>query len=142
MAIFTASPFLDPTLGGQTTNTALYQTAFRWATSEGSAGSGTGNQIYCDDNHGALYSGHDCVTLGGIPALSASGAFASTCAEATIKPDFTMDNGYYVWPRVINDGPGLHRSTSRQYMTIANTDDALTGLTASRKATVLPNHGC
>jgi arylsulfatase A-like enzyme len=119
-------PFIDPTLGGQTTNTALYPDGFPLGEQRGVCWfQGPGNQIYCDDNNGALYTGHDCVTLGGIPALTAGGAFASTCAQATVKPSFTNDNGYYVWDRVINDGPGLHLSTSRRYMTIANTDDAL-----------------
>ncbi len=119
-------PFIDPTLGGQTTNTALYPCAFPTGNQRGVCWfQGPGNQIHCENNNGAGYTGHECVTLGGIPALTASGAFARTCSEATIKPAFTNDNGYYVWPRVINDGPGLHRSTSRQYMSIANTDDAL-----------------
>jgi hypothetical protein len=122
-------PFIDSTLGNQTTNTALYPCGFPTGSQPGVCWfQGPGNQIHCDDNNGAGYTGQDCVTLGGIPALTASGAFARTCAEATIKPAFTNDNGYYVWPRVINDGPGLHRSTSRQYMSIANTDDALTWL--------------
>ena len=119
-------PFIDPTLGGQTTNTTLFPCGFPTGNQRGVCWfQGPGNQIHCDDNNGAGYTGQDCVTLGGIPALTAAGAFARTCAEATIKPAFTNDNGYYVWERVINNGPGLHRSTARQYMSIANTDDAL-----------------
>lgn len=119
-------PFIDTTLGGQTTNTALYPCGFPSGDRRGVCWfQDQGNQIRCDDNQGALYTGNDCVSLGGIPALTAKGRFAGTCAEATIQPDFTLYNGYYAWPRVINDGQGLKQSTSRQYMSIANTDDAL-----------------
>src|SRR5262249_49648336 len=114
------------TLGGQTTNKALYPYGFPLGDQRGVCWfQGPGNQIHCDDNQGKGYTGHDCVTLGGIPALTATGGFARTCAEATTRPDFTVYNGYYVWPQVINDGSALRTATSRQYMSIANTDLAV-----------------
>jgi arylsulfatase A-like enzyme len=119
-------PFIDPTLGGQIADTTRYPCGFPLGEQRGVCWFyGPGNQIRCDDNHGAGYTGHDCVTLGGIPALDASGDFASTCAEATIQPAFTNYNGYYVWPQVINDRGRLQQSTVRQYMSVFNTDTAI-----------------
>jgi arylsulfatase A-like enzyme len=118
-------PFIDQTLGGQTTN-HLYPYGFPVGDQRGVCWfQGPGKQIYCDDNQGKGYTGQDCVTKGGIPALNARGDFARTCAEATIRPNFTNYNGYYVWPQVINDGPAVHTAMSRQYMSTANTDLAL-----------------
>ncbi|MGN6552234.1 MAG: sulfatase-like hydrolase/transferase [Verrucomicrobiota bacterium] len=118
-------PSIDATLGGQTTNTALYPCGFPTGSQRGVGWFQKSGKTYCDDNNGAGYTGHECVMLGGIPALTVSGAFAQSCAEATLTPDFTLYNGYYVWPRVVNEGKHLTRSTSREYMSIANTDDAL-----------------
>jgi arylsulfatase A-like enzyme len=119
-------PFIDPTLGGQTTNATRYPCGFPTGNQRGVCWfQGPGNQIHCDNNSGAGYTGHDCVTLGGIPALTASGDFARFVAEATIEPDFTVNNGYYAWPQVINDGPATNSSINRQYMSMFNTDTAL-----------------
>jgi arylsulfatase A-like enzyme len=119
-------PFIDKTLGLQTTNIGLYPYGFPVGDQRGVCWfQGPGNQIHCGDNGGKGYSGLDCITLGGIPALTATGAFAQTCAEATIRPYFTNYNGYYVWPQVINNGSGLHRTPVRQYMSIYNTDTAI-----------------
>ncbi len=85
-----------------------------------------GNQARFDNNDGQGYTGKLCATLGGIPALDGNGDFTLTCPpEAGCKvPDFTLLNGYYVWAQVINDHSGLHRSTSRKYMTTFQTDAA------------------
>ena len=120
-------PSIDPTLGGQTTNTALYPSGFPLGQARGAGWfQGPQNAIHCDDNHGAGYTGQECVQLGGIPALTPSGGFAPTCLEATIQPAFNLYNGYYAWPRVVNDGNQVTSSTiARKYMATAQTDDAL-----------------
>ena len=119
-------PFIDTTLGGQTTDPTLYPNGFPFGPERGACWfQGPQGTIYCDDNKGAGYTGQECVEAGGIPALTAGGGFAPTVAEATIQPVFTNYNGYYVWPRVINNGKNLTRSTSRKYMTTAQTNDAL-----------------
>jgi len=119
-------PFIDKTLGGQTTNTTKYPYGFPLGNQRGVCWfQGPGNQIHCDDNQGKGYTGPDCMALGGIPALTATGDLAQTCAAATIRPYFTNYNGYYAWPQVINDGPAVHTATARQYMSSANTDIAL-----------------
>lgn len=128
-------PFIDATLGGQTTDTTLYPSGFPFGPKRGVGWfQGIRDSVYCDDNHGKGYTGQLCVKLGGIPALTVNGQFAKTIAEATIKPHFTNYNGYYVWPRVVNNGKRLSKSTSREYMTTAQTNDALRWIkTQSRK---------
>ncbi len=129
-------PFIDTTLGGQTTDTTLYPSGFPFGPDRGVCWfQGIRGSVYCDDNRGSGYTGQQCVKLGGIPALTAGGAFAKTIAEATIKPDFENYNGYYVWPRVVNNAKGVIRSTSREYMTTAQTNDALQWIkTQSRRS--------
>ncbi|MEO5916071.1 MAG: sulfatase-like hydrolase/transferase [Luteolibacter sp.] len=129
-------PFIDTTLGGQTADTTLYPSGFPFGPERGACWfQGIRDAVYCDDNRGNGYTGQQCVKLGGIPALTASGAFAKTISEATIKPNFDNYNGYYVWPRVVNNGKGVTQSTSREYMTTAQTDDALQWIkTKSRKS--------
>ena len=40
--------------------------------------------------------------LGGIPALDAQGDFSPTCRQAAGSgPDFTIPNGYYIWPKAV-----------------------------------------
>ncbi len=80
---------------------------------------------FCDDNGGAGFTGQECVALGGIPALDAGGDFAATCDEAAGVPDFTVGNGYYVWPLVINQNAAAQTLTSRQYVTTQQTDAAI-----------------
>ncbi len=79
----------------------------------------------CDDMGGAGYTGLDCLTLGGIPALNAGGQFAQSCDDTVGPPDFEMTNGYYVWPKTRNHHNGVQNSTSREYMTIDHTDQAI-----------------
>ena len=127
-------PFLDATIGGQTTDTTRYPCGYPLGDQRGVCWfQGPGNQIRCDNNKGAGYTGHDCVTLGGIPALKKNGDFATTCSDATIRPDFANYNGYYVWPQVINDHAGLHRSTVREYMSVFQTDTAINWLQTHRR---------
>jgi arylsulfatase A-like enzyme len=119
-------PYIDPTLGGQTTNTTLYSSGFPVGSALGVGWfEDAQTNIYCDDNGGALYTGHQIVQMGGIPALNQSGGFAASIADATITPSFTNNNGYYVWPRTINDGTNVSLTTDRRYMVTAQTDDAL-----------------
>jgi arylsulfatase A-like enzyme len=82
-------------------------------------------QIYCDDNNGAGYTGQECVTLGGIPALDVNGNFAPTVKDAAKVPDFTLFNAYYVWPRIVLEGSVVQSDFARQYMATAQTDAAL-----------------
>lgn len=119
-------PYIDATLGGQTTNTALYPSGFPLGSTRGVCWFlGPQTNIYCDDNNGALYTGQECVQSGGIPALNQSGGFAASIAEATIVPTFTNYNGYYAWPRTINNGTNVSQVLDRKYMVTAQTDDAL-----------------
>ncbi|HUF62908.1 MAG TPA: hypothetical protein VMN36_12595 [Verrucomicrobiales bacterium] len=87
--------------------------------------------IGCDDNNGQGYTGKQAVNLGGIPALNAAGGFAESCGEAlssgrTVqfqKPDGSPQfNGYYVWPRIINDGKTVIKGAGRGYAVTAQTD--------------------
>ena len=119
-------PSIDLTLGGQTTDTSLYPSGFPFGPEKGACWfQSPQGDIYCDDNNGKGYTGQQCVQLGGIPALTEGGGFAPTTAEATIQPVFNNYNGYYVWPRVVNNDKGVTQSASREYMTTAQTDDAL-----------------
>lgn len=119
-------PFIDVTLGGQTTNKALYPCGFPVGPERGVCWfQGPSANLYCDDNNGAGYTGQECVQLGGIPALRADGGFAATCLEATIPPDFSVYSGYYVWPRTLNSGTNVAQTVDRRYMVTAQTDDAV-----------------
>jgi arylsulfatase A-like enzyme len=119
-------PFIDTTLGGQTSDHTLYPSGFPLGSTRGVCWfQGPQGVIYRDDKNGAGYTGQECVLAGGIPALTSSGAFARMLSEATIEPDFSKFNGYYVWPRVVNQGGSFSRSISREYMTTAHTNDAL-----------------
>jgi arylsulfatase A-like enzyme len=120
-------PYIDPTLGGQTTNTALYPCGFPTGQARGVAWfqDAQTTNIYCDDNNGAGYTGQQCVQAGGIPALDAKGNFATNCSVAAMVPDFTINNGYYAWPRTVNLGTNISVSLSRKYMVTAQTDDAV-----------------
>jgi arylsulfatase A-like enzyme len=119
-------PYIDATIGGQTTNTALYPSGFPVGPARGVCWFlGPQTNIYCDDNNGAGYTGQECVQLQGIPALDANGGFATNCLDATITPSFTNYNAYYAWPRTINDGTNINLTLDRRYMATAQTDDAL-----------------
>ena len=126
-------PYIDPTLGGQTTNTTLYPCGFPVGPTHGVCWfQGPQTNIYCDDNHGAGYTGQQCVEMGGIPALNVIGGFATNIADATIVPDFTVNNGYYAWPRTINDGTNVSQVLTRKYMVTAQTDDAIAWIQQQR----------
>lgn len=119
-------PYIDATIGGQTTNTALYPSGFPVGPARGACWFlGPQTNIFCDDNSGAGYTGQECVQMEGIPALNASGGFATNIADATITPVFTNYNGYYAWPRTINAGTNINLTMDRRYMATAETDDAL-----------------
>lgn len=129
-------PAIDVTLGGQyTKDTTKYASGFPIGSERGVGWfQNSANPAKCDDNNGAGYSGQQTVALGGIAALDARGNFASTCANAIgSAPDFTVANGYYVWPLVIADAGGLETAKSRQYMTIAQTDAAIQWIHTQKK---------
>ena len=126
-------PYIDPTLGSQTTNTTLYPCGFPTGPARGVGWFlGPQTNIYCDDNNGAGYTGQEIVQTGGIPALDASGNFATSCSVAAITPDFTINNGYYAWPRTINIGTNVNVSLARKYMVTAQTDDAVSWIQQQR----------
>ena len=120
-------PYIDTTLGGQTDDESLYPCGFPFGPERGGCWfKGPQDVVYFDDNKGLGYTGQECVEMGGIPALTATGGFAQTRADAAKKPDFTIYNGYYAWPQVINKGGKVTGpSNARVYMTTAQTDDAL-----------------
>jgi arylsulfatase A-like enzyme len=123
-------PSIDRTLGRQTDVSTLYAFGFPTGLTRGVGWfQRAGGAPEPDDNSGAGYLGQEVVARGGIPALTASGEFATTIAEALAgatsrggPPDFSLFNGYYVWPRVINDRGVVRQSTSRTYMTQDQTD--------------------
>jgi hypothetical protein len=132
-----APPGIDVTLGGQyTKDTTKYASGFPIGSQPGVAWFQASNgQVRCDNNQGAGYTGQQAVALGGIPALDASGNFASTCADAAGSgPNFTTPNGYYVWPLVVADASGLQATQSRQYMTTAQTNAAVAWIQTQGKA--------
>jgi Sulfatase len=129
-------PGIDVSLGGQyTKDTSKYASGFPIGAQLGvSWFQGTDGQGRCTDNKGAGYTGQQAVALGGIPALNAAGTFAATCAEAQGSgPNFTIFNGYYVWPQVIANASGVQTMTSRQYMTTAQTGAAIEWIRAQQK---------
>lgn len=128
-------PYIDPTLGGQTTNTTLYPCGFPTGAARGVGWfQDAQNNIYCDNNNGAGYTGQEIVQAGGIPALDASGNFATNISVATITPDFTISNGYYAWPRTVNPGTNASNppALARKYMVTAQTDDAISWIQSQR----------
>ena len=129
-------PYIDPTLGGQTANKALYPCGFPTGAARGVGWfQDAQNNISCKDNNGAGYTGQEIVQAGGIPALDASGNFATDCSLATIQPDFTINNGYYAWTRTLNLGTKLSRqSLARKYMVTAQTDDAISWIKSQRSS--------
>ena len=131
-----APPGIDVSLGGQyTKDTSKYPSGFPIGAQRGvSWFQASSGQVRCDDNQGAGYTGQQAVTLGGIPALDAGGDFAPTCAKAVGSgPDFTIFNGYYVWPQVIANASGVQTSTSRQYLSTAQTGAAIQWIRAQGK---------
>jgi Sulfatase len=122
-------PFIDQSVGGQfETNTTTYSCGFPTGNQKGSCWFvDQGNKPRFDNNQGQGYTGKQCATLGGIPALDGKGDLTLTCSAqaACTVPDFTLLNGYYAWEQVINDGSGLHRSIVRQYMSSFQTDAAI-----------------
>lgn len=118
----------DPTLGRQyTKDTTKYSCGFPTGPKRGAAWFQTSPQdIRCDDNQRAGFTGQEAVARGGIPALDPTGELALTCREATgAKPDFSTLNGYYVWPQTVDDSRVVVEPTARQYMTTAQTDAAI-----------------
>jgi hypothetical protein len=131
-----APPGIDVTLGGQyTKDSTKYASGFPIGPQPGAGWFQASNgQIRCNDNAGAGYTGQHAVTLGGIPALNAAGDFAANCAAAqSAPPNFATFNGYYVWPQVIADAGGVQTSTSREYMTTAQTVAAVAWIQAQAK---------
>jgi hypothetical protein len=131
-----APPGIDVTLGGQyTKDTTKYASGFPIGAQRGASWFQASNgKVQCNDNAGAGYTGQQAVTLGGIPALNAAGNFAANCGEAHGSgPNFTTLNGYYVWPQVIADASGVQTSTSRQFMTTAQTAAAITWIAQGRR---------
>jgi len=128
-------PYIDPTLGSQTVDTTLYPCGFPTGQTRGVCWFQDAQaNAYCDDNNGAGYTGQECVEAGGIPALNASGGFAADISEATIIPDFTINNGYYAWPRTINDGTTVSQVLTRKYMVTAQTDDSIAWIQQQRQS--------
>lgn len=133
-------PSIDTSLGGQIDDPSRYPFGLPTGTAKGvgwfQRPDGT---IAADDNGGAGYAGVEIVARGGIPALDLTGAFATSISAAQaaaaargVLPDFSRDNGYYVWPRVINDGGKVTRSTARTYMTTDQTDVSIDWIRAQQ----------
>ena len=117
-------PDIDTTVGGQTDT--VYSCGFpTGAEPIGACWFEAANGMpMCVDAGGAL-TALDCLTMGGIPALDADGNVASSCADAVGPPDFSSTNGYYVWPKTTSNANGARDSLSREYLTIDQTDAAI-----------------
>ena len=118
---------IDPSLGGQY---PADKTNYGWGFPIGNQ-KGVGwfltasNTVHCDDNGGLGYTGKEVVIAGGIPALNAGGQFATNCASAMASGrtvSFSGYNGYYAWPRVINEETNVISSTGRGYIVSDQTD--------------------
>jgi arylsulfatase A-like enzyme len=119
-------PSIDPTLGGQIQDKTKYPCGFPTGDQKGACWfQSADGQVRVDDQNGQGYTGQECVTMGGIPALDANSNFARTASQAAHAPDFTVLNGYYVWPRVVVDGGNAQQSIARQYMTTDQTNTAI-----------------
>jgi len=117
---------IDVTLGGQTLDTTKYPCGFPTGSQKGVGWfQNADGSARIDDNNGQGYTGQECVTRGGIPALDANGNFAQTASQAAKAPDFTRFNAYYVMPNVINDGDQVQKSMVRGYGTTLQTDAAI-----------------
>jgi hypothetical protein len=121
----------DPTIGGQWTGDVpgqplRYPSGFPVGSQRGVCWfQDAKGRIYIDDNRGNGYTGQDCVTRGGIPALNDAGSFATRARDAHHRPDFSAFNGYYVMPNVINEGHRIKQSTEHSYATTRQTDDGI-----------------
>jgi len=134
-------PSIDVTLGGQyTKDTTKFSCGFPVGLVQGAAWfQGSDGKTRCDDNQGAGYTGQQALFMGGIPALDAGGNLAATCrAAAGSGPDFTVFNGYYVWPQDVASSGGVQTPRSRQYMTSAQTDAAITWIQGQPQSRVHP----
>ncbi|MBX3732462.1 MAG: sulfatase-like hydrolase/transferase [Verrucomicrobiae bacterium] len=137
--LYGAPAYIDPTLGGQYTADA---TNYCWGFPVGSQrGVGwfltSSNTVVCQDNDGLGYTGKEICTLGGIPALNAAGQFAANCAAARSSGrtvTFTNNNGYYMWPRAINDGSNVTTGIGRRYATTDQTDNAVAWIQQQQQA--------
>jgi arylsulfatase A-like enzyme len=117
---------IDVTLGGQTLDTTKYPCGFPTGSQKGVGWfQNADGSARLDDNNGQGYTGQECVTKGGIPALDANGNFAQTASQAAKAPDFTRLNGYYVMPNVVNDGDQVQKSMVRGYGTTLQTNAAI-----------------
>lgn len=119
---------IDWTLGGQyKKDQNKYSCGFPLGALQGAVWfQGNDGKARCDDKGGEGYNGLAALTLGGIPVLDSNGNYAPTCREAVGSgADFTIPNGYYVWPQVVADSRTVQATRSRQYMTSAQTDAAL-----------------
>lgn len=122
-------PFIDPTLGGQTADDSLFPCGFPLGEQRGACWfEGPGGTAIFDSGGGVGYTGHECLVLGGIPALCANGQFDLDCSDQgglAQPPDFSTYSGYYAWPEVVNDAEGVRKSVRREYMTVTQTDAAI-----------------
>lgn len=128
-------PPIDVTLGGQyTRDHHKYSCGFPTGQARGAVWFPAGaNAARCDDNQGAGYTGQQGVALGGVPALDAQGEFSPTCSQAAGSgPNFSTPNGYYVWPKALVDSRSAETLRSREYMTTAQTDAAITWVRAAQ----------
>jgi arylsulfatase A-like enzyme len=132
-------PFIDESLGGQyTTDKTRYSCGYPVGTQQGGcwfvddAKKGTAR---FDDNGGQGFTGKQCVTKGGIPALDANGDFTLACSPSAgcKEPDFSLLNGYYTWNQTINNASALRRATVREYMTTFQTNAAIDWITKQSK---------
>jgi arylsulfatase A-like enzyme len=83
-------------------------------------------EAYFDDNDGQGYTGKQCLELGGISAVDTDGNLLLQC-DGCEAPNFEVANGYYVWPRVVNeaDGASALEDLPREYMSTFQTDAAI-----------------
>jgi arylsulfatase A-like enzyme len=135
---FGGPPYIDTTLGGQYLkkkgeegygrySCGLHLGPERGACWRNDLSKGKSKGPTLDTNNGEGYTGKACATLGGIPALDAAGNLTLSCGPDTDCkiPDFSILNGYYVWPRVEVVNGAVRRTVSRKYITTSETDDSI-----------------
>lgn len=138
--LYGAPAFIDPSLGGQYPED---RTNYCWGFPVGDLrGVGwfltSSNGVQCDDNLGLGYTGKEIATLGGIPALDASGRFATNCADALASGrsvSFSNYNGYYMWPKAVNVGTNVITSIGRKYIVTDQTDEGIAWIRAQTNGT-------
>jgi arylsulfatase A-like enzyme len=144
---FGGPPYIDTTLGGQYLKEedeegyGRYSCGLHLGPETGACwrndlNKGKSKGPTLDTNNGEGYTGKACATLGGISALDAAGDLTLSCGPDTgcKVPDFSIPNGYYVWPRTEVVNGTVRHTVSRKYITTSETDDSIAWIKEQSKS--------